>query len=109
MKGAVTSRGVPTYRMRPFGHAHADRAATRSNPRRAAEHSPACLPRVAGRGLLSSWISRFRGIEHCVIPSVARDLGGRGREDRAARPRPPKSLATLGMTTIAARRLFGRA
>src|SRR5687768_9383498 len=34
----------------------------------------------------------------CVIPSVARDLGGWWLEDRASRHRPPGSLATLGMT-----------
>src|SRR5687768_17810839 len=35
-----------------------------------------------------------------VIPSVARDLGGRWLEDHASRPLPPRSLATLGMTLI---------
>src|SRR5688500_20396132 len=33
-----------------------------------------------------------------VIPSVARDLGGRWLEDHALRHRTPRSLATLGMT-----------
>src|SRR5690349_14059511 len=35
-----------------------------------------------------------------VIPSVARDLGGR-RDGWSCAPRPPRSLATLGMTRAA--------
>src|SRR5687767_15098986 len=35
-----------------------------------------------------------------VIPSVARDLGGRWLEDRATCRHPPRSLATLGMTAL---------
>src|SRR5688572_30601898 len=50
---------------------------------------------------------------HCsVIPSVARDLGGRGREGRSSSPLPPRSLATLGRTKrllFAAMRLARRA
>src|SRR5688572_21042399 len=37
-----------------------------------------------------------------VIPSVARDLGGRWLEDRALRHLPPRSLAALGMTESSA-------
>src|SRR5688572_16587544 len=37
-------------------------------------------------------------IAHAVIPSVARDLGGRWLDDQSSRPRSPRSLATLGMT-----------
>src|SRR5688500_17268403 len=33
-----------------------------------------------------------------VIPSVARNLGVRGRQGRSLRPLAPRSLATLGMT-----------
>src|SRR5688500_7088402 len=33
-----------------------------------------------------------------VIPSVARDLSGRWRQDRSSRPLPPRSFATLGKT-----------
>src|SRR5688500_762646 len=43
-----------------------------------------------------------------VIPSVARDLGGRGRQDRVSSLLPPRSLATLGMTRVAHRVGFVR-
>src|SRR5688500_14565480 len=39
-----------------------------------------------------------RGSKFAVIPSVARDVGGRWLEDQSSRPRSPRSLATLGMT-----------
>src|SRR5688572_15387885 len=35
-----------------------------------------------------------------VIPSVARDLGERGRDDCSSSHLPPRSLATLGMTLV---------
>src|SRR5688572_33365983 len=48
-----------------------------------------------GRRLCTTGISLFR---LCVIPRVARDPGERGRDARSSSPRPPRSLATLGMT-----------
>src|SRR5688500_353339 len=47
---------------------------------------------------------RLQNADFCVIPSVARDLGERGRDDRASSPLPPRSLATLGMTPSTHRR-----
>src|SRR5687767_5796110 len=48
------------------------------------------------------------GEDLAVIPSVARDLGERGRDDRSSSLLPPRSLATLGMTRTKMPRSFDR-
>src|SRR5688572_28534769 len=70
---------------------------------------PCPLSEVA-RGLLVEHESRMiKGIERggltsAVIPSVARDLGGRWLGGRPSGRRSPRSLATLGMTVLFAPR-----
>src|SRR5688572_30285926 len=52
------------------------------------------------RGYTRGGRVRFPGGITGVMPSVARDLGERGREARSSSHLTPRSLATLGMTAI---------
>src|SRR5688500_17332960 len=55
-------------------------------------------------GYTAGALNRFwiLDLDLTVIPSVARDLGGRWLEDQSSRPHSPRSLATLGMTSLVA-------